>query len=483
MRSVCASRLVVVCLAAVVGGAVQARAQAAPAATGPARGIAGLTELSRSLERLVERVSPSVVQIFVTGYVPPDEEDQTATGVPSLERSSGSGVILDPEGYIITNAHVVQYATRLEVELPFAATGGAEGRSIVRRRGRTVGAQVVAVDRETDLAVIKVDAKGLPAIGFGDSDGLRPGQLVLAFGSPLGLDSSVTMGVVSAVARQLTPEDPMIYVQTDAPINPGSSGGALVDTEGHLVGINTLIYSQSGGNEGIGFAAPSNIVRNVFLQIRKSGRVRRGEVGVFPQTVTPLLAEALKLGPDAGVILSDVIPGGPGARAGLLPGDVVLALDGKRMENGRQFRINLYTRGIGDQVTLDVQRGDRRLAVRVRIAERDSDMGRLSDLVTPQNSIKELGILGVDLSASIAAMLPELREPSGVVVAVVAADTPVSQQGRLAAGDVIHALNGAAVDSVARLKASLTALQPNAPFVLQIEREGTLLFLAFKVER
>ena len=140
------------------------RSPKAPRQRRPPRGLAGLADLSRSLEQLVEKISPSVVQIFVTGYVPPDEEDQAATGEPSLERSSGSGVILDPDGYIITNAHVVEYATRLEVELPFAATGGAPGRSIVRRRGRNVGAQVVAIDHETDLAVVKVEAKGLPAL-------------------------------------------------------------------------------------------------------------------------------------------------------------------------------------------------------------------------------------------------------------------------------------------------------------------------------
>jgi serine protease Do len=465
-------------------GAPAARAQTPAAQTAPpVRGFAGLSDLSRSLEQLVEKISPSVVQIFVTGYAPPDEENQAATGEPSVERSSGSGVILDADGYIITNAHVVEYATRLEVELPFAASGGAAGRSLVRRRGRNVGAQVVAIDHETDLAVVKVEAKGLPALTIGDSDTLRPGQLVLAFGSPLGLDSSVTMGVVSAVARQLTPEDPMIYVQTDAPINPGSSGGALVDTEGHLVGINTLIYSQSGGSEGIGFAAPSNIVRNVFAQIRKTGRVRRGEIGVYPQTVTPLMAEALKLSPEAGVILSDVTPGGPAARAGLQPGDVVLSLDGKRMENGRQFRINLYTRGIGDQVAIDVQRADRRLTVRVNVAERDSDMGRLADLVTPQNAIREIGVFGVDLTPAISAVLPDLRGNKGIVVALVAAGTPFSQQGRLTAGDVIYAINRTPVDGVERLKSVLAALPPNAPFVLQVEREGTLLYLSFKVER
>ena len=475
-------RLAAACLAASLAAASPAFAQgAAPPA--PARGLAGLADLSRSLEQLVEKISPSVVQIFVTGYVPPDEEDQAATGEPSLERSSGSGVILDPDGYIITNAHVVEYATRLEVELPFTATGGAPGRSIVRRRGRNVGAQVVAIDHETDLAVVKVEAKGLPALTIGDSDTLRPGELVLAFGSPLGLDSSVTMGVVSAVARQLTPDDPMIYVQTDAPINPGSSGGALVDTEGRLVGINTMIYSQSGGSEGIGFAAPSNIVRNVFTQIRKTGRVRRGEIGVYPQTVTPLMAEALKLGPEAGVILSDVTPGGPGARAGLQPGDVVLTLDGKRMENGRQFRINLYTRSIGDQVAIEVQRAERRLTARVSVAERDSDMGRLADLVTPQNAIHEIGVLGVDLTPAIRDTLQDLRGDKGIVVALVAAGTPFSQQGRLAPGDVIYAINGKPVDGVERLKSALAALPQNAPFVLHVEREGTLLYLSFKVER
>ncbi len=460
-----------------------AAAHAQPVTAPSVRGVTGLADLSRSLEQLVEKISPSIVQIFVTGYAPPDEKDQASAGEPALERSSGSGVILDSEGYIVTNAHVVEYATRLEVELPFAATGGAAGKSIVRRRGRNVGAQIVAIDHETDLAVVKVDAQGLPALTIGDSDSLRPGQIVLAFGSPLGLDSSVSMGVVSAVARQLTPEDPMIYVQTDAPINPGSSGGALVDTDGRLVGINTLIFSQSGGNEGIGFAAPSNIVRNVFTQIRKTGRVRRGEIGVYPQTVTPLMADALKLSPEAGVVLSDVTPGGPAARAGLLPGDVVLALDGKRMENGRQFRINLYTRSVGERVAIDVLRGDRRMTVRVSVAERDSDVGRLADLVTALNAIRQIGVLGVDLTAAVGQMLPQLRGDKGVVVALVAADSPYSQQGRLEAGDVIYAINGAPIDGVERLRAALAALSPNAPFVLTVERDKTLLFLSFKVER
>ena len=463
------------------GGAGAATAQTTPSTQ--KRSLAALGEFSRSLQDLSEAVSPSVVQIFVTGYAPPDEEDAAASGEAQFERTSGSGVIVDSDGYILTNAHVVQNATRIEVELPFAASGGAPGRSILKRRGRTVGAQMVAIDHETDIAVIKVDARALPALAFGDSDSLRPGQIVLAFGSPLGLESSVTMGVVSAVARQLTPEDPMIYIQTDAPINPGNSGGALVDTDGKLVGINTLIYSQSGGNEGIGFAAPSNIVRNIFLQIRKNGRVRRGEIGVNVQTITPLLAEALGLSIDAGVVLADVAPDGPSAKAGLQPGDVVLALDGKRMENGRQFRINVYSRGVGDQVALDVLRGERRLTARVAVQEREHDTGKLLDIGGPRNAIRSLGVLGLDLTPRIAELLPPLRRDTGVVVVSVAPDAPYSQQGRLQPGDVIYALNGRRVDSVEQLNVAADALKPNTATLLQLERSGTLMYLAFRLER
>ena len=458
---------------------IRAAAQTAQPRPAPFR---GLSELSQSLQDLAERVSPSVVQIFVTGYAEPDENKQTSAE-PVLERSSGSGVIVDPDGYIVTNAHVVERATRIEVELSLAASGAAPGASVLRRRGRVVGAQVVAIDHETDVAVIRVESKGLPVLAFGDSEALRPGQIVLAFGSPLGLESSVTLGVVSAVARQLTPEDPMIYIQTDAPINPGNSGGALVDTEGRLVGISTLIYSQSGGNEGIGFAAPSNIVRNVFAQIRKTGRVRRGDIGVHTQTITPLMAEALGVTTDAGVVLSDVAPGGPAARAGLQAGDLVLSLDGKRMENGRQLRINLYAHGMNETVVLDVQRGERKLSIRVPVGERDSEVGRLTDLIAQQVPVRALGVLGLNLTPQIVQLLPNLRRPKGVVVASVSALSPYSQQGRLQPGDVIYALNGKVIETVADLNATTAEFKPGSAAVLHLERSGTLIYLAFRVER
>ena len=471
LRALAGSALIVACL---VAGAPHASAQSK---------TPGLSEMSKSLQDLAQKVSPSVVQIFVTGYAPPDESGRAASGEPVMERGSGSGVIVSGDGYVVTNAHVVENATRIEVELPVAASGGDPGRSILGRRGRTVGAQVVAVDEETDLAVIKIAARGLPALPFGDSDSLRSGQLVLAFGSPLGLSSSVTMGVVSAVARQLTPEDPMIYIQTDAPINPGNSGGALVDTEGRLVGINTLIFSQSGGSEGIGFAAPSNIVRNVVAQITKYGRVRRGEIGVNAQTITPLLAEALALPVDSGVILSDVAPGSPAARAGLQPGDVVLTLDGKGMENGRQFRINIYARGVGEHVTVDVRRGERTVAVRVPVAERRSDTAGLADLVGPRQAIANLGITAVDLSPAVAQMLPELRRTRGAVIARVAPDAPFSQQGKLSVGDVVYELSGKTVETATDLKQLAGTLKRSSAAVLLVEREGVLLYLAFRIER
>jgi serine protease Do len=442
-----------------------------------------LADLSRSFEDLAQKVSPSVVQIFVTGYALPDDNNETAGGDPVIERGSGSGVIVSADGYIVTNAHVIENATRIEVELPFSTTGGDPGKSILGRRGRIIGAQVVAIDEETDLAVIKVQAKALPALPFGDSDTLRPGQVVLAFGSPLGLSSSVTMGVVSAVARQLAPEDPMIYIQTDAPINPGNSGGALVDADGRLVGVNTLIFTQSGGSEGIGFAAPSNIVRNIVGQIIKFGRVRRGEIGVNAQTITPLLGEALGLTLDAGVILADVAPAGPAGRAGLRAGDIVTRLDGKAMENGRQLRINVYSKGAGEQVSLDVRRGEQALTVRVPVVERASDATRLEDLIGSQQPVANLGITVLDLTPAIAQMLPDLRRDKGAVIARVTVEAPFSQQGRLMPGDVIYSLNGRTIESGADLRTVAASLKPSTAAVLHIERDGILHYVAFRVER
>ncbi len=441
-----------------------------------------LGQLSQSFEALSERVTPAVVQILATGYAPLQQGDEPGTGLLTRRQIGGSGVILDPEGYILTNYHVIEGAGRIRVRLSSPAEDAPPGQSILKPQGKVVGARVVGSDRETDLAVLKVDETGLAHLTLGDSDRVRKGQLVFAFGGPLGLENSVSMGVVSSVARQLRPEDPMIYIQTDAPINPGNSGGPLVDAQGSVIGINTLILSQSGGSEGLGFAAPSNIVRNVFQQIKLNGYVRRGEIGVHAQTITPTLASGLGLGRDWGVVLGDVYPGSPAQRVGLRVGDVVLTVDGKVMENGRQFDVNLYRTPVGASVTLEVLRAGETLTLQVPVFERPDDVHRFTPMVTPdENLVPRLGILAVDLTEAVTAMLPGLRTQSGVVVA---ARSPDATYGRaaLAPGDVIRVLNGQPIISLAQLRAAIDGIQVGEPVVLQVERRGRLLFIAFEME-
>src|SRR3984893_1680445 len=224
-----------------------------------------LQQISKSMQALSKRVSPSVVQIFSTAYSPESDREHRNTDLLSRGLISGSGIIIASDGWVVTNAHVVQGARRIRIRLSEEAAA-----SVLRdgkARHALFEAQLQAADRDTDLALLKIDATNLPALEFADSGDLKQGQLVLAFGSPLGLDNSVSMGVVSSVAMQIDPESPTIYVQTDAAINPGSSGGPLVDTAGHVVGVNTLILSQSGGNEGMGLAIPSNVIRRVYNQV------------------------------------------------------------------------------------------------------------------------------------------------------------------------------------------------------------------------
>ncbi|MFQ5510845.1 MAG: trypsin-like peptidase domain-containing protein [Candidatus Krumholzibacteriia bacterium] len=447
----------------------------------PGDAARALTGLSNSFETLVERTQPAVVQVFSSGYGPTGRGSTTSDLLGKV-RSSGSGVILHPDGYILTNAHVVEAARRVQVLVPQKITGEERGRSILQPKGRRFGAQIVGIDRETDLAVLKVQATGLPYLELSDSDGLRQGQIVLAFGSPYGLENSVSMGVVSSVSRQLRPEDPMIYIQTDATINPGNSGGPLVDTEGRVVGINTFILSHAGGSEGVGFAAPSNIVQNVYNQFRASGRVRRGHIGINAQTITPTMADGLSLPRDWGVVVSDVFPGGPADRAGLRISDVIHQLDGKVMENGRQFDVNLYRHAIGDEVTLDVIRESGPATLRATVVERQDDPTRFSDYVRPdKNLIPKLGILAVDLDRTILQMLPPLRQEDGVVVAARAADAPFDASG-LQAGDVIHAMNRDPVHDLKSLRERVRKLRAGDPVVFQVERSGRMKYIAFEVD-
>lgn len=455
-------------------------ASAAPAA-GQTGILPSLEQIDRSFEALASRVGPSIVQILVSGYSPSSGIVRSTGDLLAQQRSTGSGVILDSDGYIVTNAHVVEGSQRVQVVLPPQNRSGQS--SILRTGGRLVGAQIVNIDRETDLAVIKVQVNDLPALELADSDLLRQGQLVFAFGSPLGLNNSVTMGVISSVARQLESESPMIYVQTDAPINPGNSGGPLVDVRGRVIGINTLILSQSGGSDGIGFAAPSNIVRTVFEQIRDKGRVIRGDIGVYAQTINPILAQALGLPTISGTILGDVYPESPAELAGLKAGDIVLSLGKKRMENGRQLTVNLYQKPVGERVLMQVLRGPDTLEVSVEVVNRANDPGRFTDFVNAEkNLIPDLGILALDLDERLAAMFPNLRIQSGVVVAGRALDAPFWNEGFIP-GDIIHQINGVDVTSLAQFRNIVGQLAPLDPVVAQVERNGYLFYLPFEKTR
>ena len=474
-------RLSIVITALLAGAGVRAIVVDAHSLAAHATQAAGkpatAADLSSAIEATARLATPAVVEIFTTFYAAGDAAIPRSDLRP--QRASGSGVIVDASGFIVTNAHVVSGAQQLRVELP-PATGG---RSILAARGRLVDAQLVGLDRETDLAVLKVAAERLPTLLFGDSEELRMGQLVLAVGSPLGLNNSVSLGVVSAVARQLESESPMVYVQTDAPINPGNSGGPLVDLRGRLMGINTLILSQGGGSEGVGFAAPSNIVRTVYEQIRKWGRVRRGDIGIRAQTITPELAAGLALTQSDGVILSDVLPGGMGHRAGLRIGDIVLSLDGKPMENGRQLQVGLYRHFVGEVVTLEVLRDGQASKFPVAISERQEPLADLSASTDPRRHlVARLGIIGMSLDDKVAAMIPTLRVTSGVIV-VSSAPGSIDFRGEsLQPADVIYAVNRKPVGGLEQLRAILDALKPGTTAVLHLDRRGELMFVAFTVE-
>jgi serine protease Do len=437
-----------------------------------------MAALSQSLERLTEHVSPAVVQIVASGLA---SDSDSGSSLLRTQRSTGSGVVVDPEGYIVTNAHVVGSSREVEVLIPYVSGSRTAQHSVLKPAGRAVTARVVGIDRETDIAVLKVEQKGLRALAFGDSEALRQGQLALAFGSPFGLANTVTMGVISSAARQIRPDDAMIYIQTDASINPGNSGGPLVDTEGRVVGINTFIVSNSGANAGVGFAAPSNIVRTVYEQVRKQGRVRRGQIGVQAQTITPELARALHLDRDWGVIVGDVVPGGAAEAAGIEIKDVLLTLDGKVLENARQLGVNIYPRA-GQTITLELLRGKEKLTRQVAVLERPGDTEQLLAAAAENSSlVARLGILALPVDEKVTPLLSSLRRLSGVVVAGIVA-APIGRSDSLLPADVIYAVNDVKVGSVQELEAALKGPEKGASVAIQIERLGQLQFLVIELQ-
>jgi serine protease Do len=463
-------------LAAVAALRAQAHPSSAPAPSS-SPSAASLRQLNGALETLARRVSPSIVQLVVTALGPGDMPERT--GVLERQRLVGSGVIVDAAGYIVTNAHVVNGAER--VRAAFTLPPGEEAGSRVLS-GPVLDAHLVGVDKETDLAVLKVDTTGLPVLPLGDSDHLHKGELVFAFGSPAGLTNSMTMGMVSSVAREVNPRQPIVYIQTDAPINPGNSGGALVDADGSLVGINTFILSESGGSEGLGFAIPSGVVQLVYKQLRAYGHVHRGLIGIRSEEVTPVLTAGLGLSQNWGQLVSDVAPGGPAAAAGLQVGDVIVGLNGKPAVSLAEFVTDLTLRNLGRTVRLDVLRGRTRITLEIPVVERPDSLDRLVAMLDPEkNLIGPLGILGVALDPTNGIVVPGLRIPSGVLVLARALYAGSVESG-LEQGDVIHAVNRAPVTSLEDLRTALRALKAGDACVLRIERSGIFMFLPFELD-
>jgi serine protease Do len=459
----------------------------APATTGAAKGnpkadsSATLFQLNDALQQLAAKVSSGVVQILVSGYGPLEEGKGDAALI-ARQRAIGSGVVVDPSGYIMTNAHVVEGAQRIRVVLPMAR-GVGEGPVLEpESKLRVLEAKLLGVHKDSDLALLKINAQDLPTLPLASAKRVIQGELVFAVGSPEGLRNTITMGVVSSTARQADPEKAMVYIQTDAPINPGNSGGPLVDVEGNVIGINTFILSEGGGSEGLGFAIPARVVEFVYQNLRKYGHVHRSEIEAGAQNITPTMAAALGLKQNYGVIISDVLPGGPAEAAGLKVGDIVLAADGRPVETLPAFVGSLYVHPVDQVLKLEVLRGDARKTFQIPVLQEPHRMDQLLDLgQTDKDLVPQLAILGVTIDDRIRNIIPDLRMSTGVVVVGRAADL-LGPEVELASGDVIHAINNHPIDTVENLRKSLQAMKAGDSVALQVERGGKLQFVAFELE-
>ncbi|MBV8842240.1 MAG: trypsin-like peptidase domain-containing protein [Bryobacterales bacterium] len=442
----------------------------------PQAAAPGLRELSASFESLAARVRPAVVQIFSTGYAAAEENNEGANTGNLLTRqtATGSGVILTPDGYIVTNNHVIEGARKIEVKLAMRDPGHSQEMRLP--------AKVVGADRQTDLAVVKIERDGLPTLPLGDSNALRQGQVVMAFGNPLGLEGSASTGIISSTSRRVKQDDPRAYIQTDAPINPGNSGGPLVDTEGRVVGINTFIITQSGGSEGIGFSVPSNTVKMIYDQIRKDGHVHRGHIGISVQTVNSILAKGLGLSQDWGAVVSDLEHGGPAEVAGIKIGDIIESVNGKEMEDAGHLEEAIFNLGMAGSANLNVIREGMPLRVTVTVHETEDDPERFADMVDPQNNlVPQLGILAIELNDNLTSMLTDLRHGYGLVVAARSPSPPYTGAS-LELGDVIYEINHSPTLTVKFLREKLNQMKAGDAVVLQVERDGKLMYVPLELD-
>src|SRR5438876_5577876 len=441
-----------------------------------------------SFAPIVEKVAPTVVTVFTTqslsksvlpfpfsdealreffgGQLPQRQGKQTLEGL-------GSGVIVSADGYILTANHVVARADEIMVGL------GAELR---KYKAKKVGA-----DPGTDVALLKIDEKTLPAITFADSDKARAGDIVLAIGNPFGLRQTVTMGIISAVGRGgIGIVDYENFIQTDAAINMGNSGGTLVDTEGRLLGINTAIFSRSGGNQGVGFAIPANLARDVMQSLREKGRVVRGYIGATVQTLTPELAEAMKLkGQPTGALVGEVAPKTPSEKAGMKTGDVISAVNGKKINDARELRLMIGSMQPGTKVQIEVNREGQSKNVNVELAEMPPGEAEQGAETTPEESAQPEkatvfgGVAVADVTDDIRTALNLSKDIKGAVIAEIDSDSPAAKAG-LREGDVIQEVNKQPVRNAKELVAISKKLKPNEKILIRVWSQGRSGFVALE---
>ncbi len=447
-----------------------------PAAAADTTVPASRQQIHLSFAPVVRQVSPAVVNIYtrrvVRAAVSPFAADpffsQFFGGMrpPGITqdrvlRSLGSGVIVGADGIVVTNHHVIKDADQI---------------TVVLADRREFAARVVGSDERSDLAVLKIDTHGekLPTLPFGDSDALEVGDLVLAIGNPFGVGQTVTSGIVSALARtNIAGTDFRSFIQTDAAINPGNSGGALVDMDGKLVGINSAIYSKAGGGSiGIGFAIPSALVKVVLADITRGGKVVHPWLGAGGQTVTPEIAEAMKLARPVGVLVNRLSPDGPAAKGGLRMGDVVTAVQGREIDDPEGMRFRLATLQVGDVVRLTVLRGGAAREVDARLIAPPEIPPR--DATEFQGANPLSGALLANLNPALAEEIELESAASGVVVLHVRSNS-IAQRLEIQPGDIILTVNGHPVASVADAKRLLGIPQPQ--WRLTLNRGGQTLSL------
>ncbi|HJQ69370.1 MAG TPA: DegQ family serine endoprotease [Blastocatellia bacterium] len=441
--------------------------------------MASPAELSNSFRAIARAVKPAVVHINVTetaegsspGFDLPFELPQG----PRRSRGSGSGFLVRDDGYILTNNHVVQNAEKIDV---------------TTSDSKTFKATLVGTDPESDLAVIKIDETGLPFAVLGDSDAVEQGDWVLALGSPFGLQQTLTAGIVSATGRELTGQGIGQYskfIQTDASINPGNSGGPLVNMRGEVVGINTLIFTRSGGAEGIGFAISSNTARQVYEQLVKSGKVVRGYLGVSVIDLDDPRARAFGVEANSGALIADVPSGDtPAVKAGLKSGDVITAFDGKPVRSSRQLTDAVAATPVGKTVRVDFIRQGQPQSITVEVAQRPENVNARNNEPTPpprpdvEQKATSLGVSVQPVTPEIADRM-NLREPTGALVRSVTPGSPASEAG-LRHGDVIHRVGNKEIKVLEDLTEAVKSLSKGEEVAIQIERGGRMTFVTVTIE-